>query len=141
DQDLEPHQAASAPPVAAPSQGTPAGAGSDRRRPAPGSARDELALVGIDRALVLGLGGFQQVTPRAHIRTPPQQSTPLPLGHATPDTELDPVVQSVRQALGPYRASTADELGSVLRRPLHEQGIRIRVTAGGAGGPIRDPHL
>ena len=91
--------------------------------------------------LVLLLGGLQQLTPRRDVGPPAQQRATLALGHAAPDTELDPVVEGVREALGAHRAATADQLRPVLRGALHEQRVGIRVTAGGAGGPIRDPHL
>ena len=83
---------------------------------------DELGvgkLVGGD-ALVLVPGALQELAPRHDVGPAPEQRAPLPLGHAAPHPELDPVVERVREALGPNRAAAADQFGPVLRCPLNE---------------------
>jgi hypothetical protein len=71
-------------------------------------------------ALVLIARVLEQVTPGSHVGPPTEQRTTLPLGHATPHAEFDPVVECVREALGPDWATAADQLGPVLRRALDE---------------------
>jgi hypothetical protein len=41
---------------------------------------------------VLAACGIQQTAPRADIRASPKQRTSFALGHAAPDTELNPIV-------------------------------------------------
>src|SRR6266581_877386 len=101
------------------------------------SAGDQL----VAGALVLVARVLEQVAPGNHVRPAAEQRTPLTLGHAAPHTELNPVVECVREALGPDGAAAADQLGPVLRRPLNEELVRVRSLARGAGGPVRDPHL
>src|SRR5580704_14945413 len=81
------------------------------------SAGDELVFAG---ALVVVARVLQQLAPRDDVRPAAQQRAALTLGHPAPDTELDPVVQRVGQALCPDRAAAADQLGPVLRRALDE---------------------
>src|SRR5688500_15946751 len=69
--------------------------------------------------------GFEHLPPARHVRMPAQQCAPLPLGHASPDAELDPVVQSVGQALVADRAAAADPLRHVLLGALYEQRVRV----------------
>src|SRR5215471_10132493 len=107
--------------------------------PAPSSRGDELGVLG--SALVGVPGVLKQFAPGGHVGTAAKQGPALAFGHAAPDTELDPVVESVREALGTDDAATADQLGPVLRRPLNEQFVRVRFLARGAGGPVSDPHV
>ena len=65
----------------------------------------------------------------------------LPLGHASPDAELDSVVERIRKALRANRASPADQLGAILRCSLDEQFVRVGSLACGACGPVSDPHV
>src|SRR5699024_3593047 len=79
--------------------------------------------------------------PADDVLAPPEQGTPLTFGHAPPDTELDAVVERVRQAQCPNRTASADQFGSVLCRTLHEQGIRIDFSAFGAHRHLFIPHV
>src|SRR5271166_535259 len=91
--------------------------------------------------LVLVAGPLKQLAPRGHLGAPTEQRTPLPLGHAAPDTELDPVVERIRKALRANRAAPADQLGAILRCALDEQLVRVGSLACGACGPVSDPHV
>ncbi len=84
---------------------------------------------------------LEQLTPGLDVRPPPQQGTALPLGHPAPDAKLDAVVQRVGQAFGPDLATPADQLGSVLRCALDKKLVRVGSFAGGACGPVSDPHV
>src|SRR3954468_16044011 len=80
-----------------------------------------------------GVGGarrVEQLPPGADVGTAAQEGPALALGHATPDAELDAVVQCVGQALGPDRAAHADRLRPVLRRAGDEQVVRVGGLAG-----------
>ena len=68
-----------------------------------------------------------------------EQRTTLPLRHAAPHPELDAVVQRIGQALGPHGATHAHSLGSVLRRPLHEELVRVARPAACALRPVHSP--
>ena len=65
------------------------------------------------------------------MRAPTQQRTTLALGHATPDPELNIVVERVSEALGADGAAQADGFHSILRSPLHAQCVGIRRATGG----------
>src|SRR5271165_3825914 len=91
--------------------------------------------------LVLVAGALKQLAPRGDIGAPTEERTPLALGHPTPDTELDSVVERVRKALRANRAAPADQLGAILRRALDEQLVRVGSLACGACGPVSDPHV
>src|SRR5260370_79008 len=84
---------------------------------------------------------LKQLAPRGHFGPAAQERTPLPLGHPTPDTELDSVVERIRKALRANRAAPADQLGAILRRALDEQLVRVSSLACGACGPVSDPHV
>src|SRR3954471_20874987 len=76
------------------------------------------------------------------MRVAAQQGTPLPFRHASPDTELDPVVQGIGEALIANRAAAADPLRHVLLGALHEQCVRGATMTRRHAGPIADhPHL
>ena len=70
------------------------------------------------------------------MRAPSQQGTSLALGHATPDPELDVIVEGIGEALGAYGATQANGLHSVLRSTLNEQCVGIRRATGRLGGPV-----
>src|SRR5579883_1615931 len=89
-------------------------AGRDHRRPLP---QVRLAL------------SLQYLAPRPDVGPPTQQRAPLPLRHAAPDAELDPVVQRIRQTLGANRAGRTHGLRPVLRRALDEQLVRVHAAA------------
>src|SRR6185312_1387500 len=91
--------------------------------------------------LVLVTGALEQVAPRGHVGAPAEERPALPLGHTTPDTELDSVVERIRKALRANRASPADQLGAILRCSLDEQLVRVGSLACGACGPVSDPHV
>src|ERR1700735_516403 len=101
------------------------------------SAGDEL----VAGALVLVTRMLEQVPPGGHVRPAAQQRAPLPLGHAAPHPELDPVVERVSKAIGPDRAAAADQLGPVLRRALDEKLVRVSSLTRGTRSPVRDPHV
>src|SRR3954454_11368538 len=76
------------------------------------------------------------------MRMTAQQSPPLPFRHASPDAELDPVVQGVGEALVADRAAAADPFRHVLLGALHEQRVRIATLTRRHAGPVADhPHL
>src|SRR6202035_2208807 len=101
-------------------------------------ARDEF----VDAlALVAVTGPLEQFAPGRDIGPAAQQSAALAFGHSAPDTELNSVVERVRKALGADRAAPANELGAVLGSTLDEQLVRVRPLAGGACGPVGDPHV
>ena len=87
-------------------------------------------------ALVLVLSGLQQVTPRGPVGPTTQQGTALSLGESAPDAEFDVIIECVGEALGADYAPHADGLGSILRRPLHKEGVWICGAARGLNGPI-----
>jgi hypothetical protein len=107
------------------------------RNSASGSRRHQVVHV----LLVTIASLLQQLAPGLHVGPPPQQRTPLPLGHSAPDTELDAVVQCVGQAFGSHLAAPADQLGPVLRCALDKKLVRVGSFAGGACGPVSDPHV
>src|SRR5215469_15697187 len=84
---------------------------------------------------------LQQIAPRADVWPTAEQRTALPFGHTAPDTELDPVIESVSKALCPHLAAAADQLGPVLRRALDEKLVRVSSLARGTRSPVRDPHV
>ena len=86
--------------------------------------------------LVFALRGLEKVPPGRHVRTTTQQRTPLALGHSTPDSELNSVVEGVGQALGSDIAPHADRLGSVLGCTLNEESIGVGCAACRLRGPV-----
>lgn len=54
-----------------------------------------------------------------------EQRASLTFGHATPDAELDPVVQGIGATLRDHRAVPADHRGFALGGAADEQLIRI----------------
>ena len=54
-----------------------------------------------------------------------EQRASLTFGHATPDAELDPVVQGIGTALRDHRAVPTDHRGFALGGAADEQLIRI----------------
>src|SRR6516165_10633892 len=91
--------------------------------------------------LVTVAGRLEQFAPRLDVRPAAQQSAALAFGHSAPDAELNSVVERVRKALGADRAAPADELGAVLGSTLDKQLVRVGPLAGGACGPVGDPHV
>ena len=87
-----------------------------------------------DRRLVLTLR-LEEFGPRLDVGVLLDQSAPLTLGHAAPDTELDPVVQSVGSALHQNGAVTADGGGLALRRTANEELVGVHTPA----PRLRDP--
>ena len=71
------------------------------------------------------LSRLEQVAPRGDIRATAEKGATLTLGHATPDAELDAVVESVGKAVGAYDATGANGLGPVLGGSLDEKGVRV----------------
>lgn len=64
-----------------------------------------------------------------------EQGPALPLGHAAPHAELDPVVECVGQTLEYDRAVPTDHRGFALRRTAYEEFIGIRTATDGFGNP------
>src|SRR5690606_41715932 len=89
--------------------------------------------------LVLGASRLEKCTPGSDIRAASKQCPALALGHASPDPELDPVVEGVCQTFGTDRTSEADSLGAVLRGPLSEELIWVRAPARRLARPIGNP--
>src|ERR1700754_2692540 len=76
------------------------------------------------------------------MRVAAQQRSPLSFRHASPDAELDPVVQGVGEAFVAYRAAAADPLRHVLLGALHEKRVRVATLTRRHAGPVADhPHL
>jgi hypothetical protein len=69
-----------------------------------------------------------------------QQCPTLTLGHATPHTELNAVVEGIGTALRDHRAVPADDRGLALGGPTDEQFIGIGLPASGLRHP-RDAGL
>lgn len=65
----------------------------------------------------------------------PQQRATLTLGHATPDAELNPVVEGVGTAFQLDRAVPADRRGLALSRSANEQVVRVSSSAPSLGHP------
>ena len=76
-------------------------------------------------AIELVLSCLEQVAPRGDIRATAEKGATLTLGHATPDAELDAVVESIGKAVGANHAAGANGLGPVLGGSLHEKGVRV----------------
>lgn len=57
-----------------------------------------------------------------------EKGASLAFGHASPDTELDAVVQRVGATLRDHRAVTTDHRGFALGGPPDEQFIGVRLT-------------
>src|SRR3546814_3043411 len=89
--------------------------------------------------LVTGLGCLEHRTPRCR-RLAAQECPALTLGHPTPDTPLDLVVQCFGEALGAHRARPTHDLGLVLLGSTHEQLIRSSLTASSGRRPVFNPH-
>lgn len=62
-----------------------------------------------------------------------QHLATLTLGHASPDTELDLLVQGLCQALDDNFAVSADTLGALLSLAFDEEGVRLDGATPGAG--------
>ena len=75
------------------------------------------------------LAASSRATPGLDVGPALEQGPALALGHATPDAELDPVVQRIGQALGADDAGHADLLGPVLLSSLDEQRVRVGCAA------------
>jgi hypothetical protein len=83
---------------------------------------------------MFALGG-EEVSPGDHLGVLLQQSATLALGHATPDTELDAVVEGVGATLLDHRAVAADHGRLALCGAANEEFIGI----GLAAPCLRDP--
>src|SRR5215212_7876376 len=86
------------------------------------TGRDELLgavlLVAVHR-------GLEHLAPAGDLRVPAQQRPALPLRHAAPHPELDPVVEGICEALVPDRATAADPLRHVLFGALNEERVGV----------------
>lgn len=67
-----------------------------------------------------------------------EQRAALSFGHATPDAELNPVVQGIGTTLRDHRAVPTDHRGLALSRATDKQLIRISGATQALGYP-RDP--
>jgi hypothetical protein len=70
----------------------------------------------------------EEVRPRQHLRVLLEQGPALPLGHPSPNAELNLVVQRIRSTFLHYRAVTADDCRLALGSAPNEQFV-------GVGGP------
>lgn len=77
----------------------------------------------------------KEVGPGNNIRVLFEQRATLPLGHASPDAELDAVVQGIGAAFGDHGAMAADDRGFALRGAAHEQFVRIGLATPGLRNP------
>jgi len=82
----------------------------------------------------------EEVRPRHHVGVLLEQGPALALGHASPNAELDLVVQRVRPALLHYRTVTADHRGLPLGGPPDKQFVGIGGSTQRLGHP-RNPVL
>jgi hypothetical protein len=69
-----------------------------------------------------------------------EQGAPLTLGHTTPHTELDPVVEGIGATFRDHRAVPTDHCGLALGGPANEQFVRVCTPATSLGYP-RDAGL
>src|SRR3954468_8864166 len=83
---------------------------------------------------MFALGG-EEVGPGDHLGVLLEQSPTLALGHATPDTELDSVVEGVGAAFRDHRTVPTDHCGFALGRAAYEQFVGIGLPAPGLGNP------
>src|SRR5262249_23030899 len=88
----------------------------------------------------LPAGVVEQRPPGLHVGTPTQQRPPLPLGHPTPDTELDTMGKRIGQALRTYPAPPAHQPRPVLGRPPPAARARIPLATRGARPPVNCCH-
>jgi hypothetical protein len=77
---------------------------------------------------VFALGG-KEVCPGNDLGVLLEQGAALAFGHATPDTELDAVVEGVGAALENHRTMAADNGGFALGGAAYEQLIGIGLAA------------
>lgn len=87
-----------------------------------------------DRVLVLSLR-CEEIGPGFDLGMLLEKSAALTLGHPSPDTELDAIVEGVRAALKHHGAVSADDCGLALRGAAHEQFIGIDLAASCPGNP------
>src|SRR5690625_4041486 len=71
----------------------------------------------------------QGLPPRFHARRSAQQRSPLPFRHASPDSELNPIVERIDEALQADGARETDLPRLALRRAPDEQFVRILPSA------------
>ncbi len=83
---------------------------------------------------MFALGG-EEVGPGHHLGVLLEQRAALTLGHPTPDTELDAVVEGVGPALRDHRAVPADDCGFALGRAADEQFVGVGLPATSLGNP------
>ena len=83
---------------------------------------------------MFALGG-EEVGPGDHLGVLLEQSPALALSHATPDTELDAVVEGVGAAFRDHRAVPTDHCGFALGRAAYEQFVGVRLSTAGLGDP------
>ena len=88
---------------------------------------------------MFALGG-EEVGPGDHLGVLLEQCPALALGHATPDTELDAIVEGVGAAFEDHRAVPADDCGLALGGSTHEKLIGVCLPAARLRNP-RNPGL
>ena len=64
-----------------------------------------------------------------------EQGAALAFGHASPDSELNPIVQGVGPAFRHHGAVPTDHRGFALRGAADEELVRIRLTTPGLRNP------
>lgn len=87
-----------------------------------------------DRVLVVAPCG-EEIGPGFDLGMLLEKSAALTFGHASPDTELDSIVEGVGAALEHYGAVSADDCGFALCGASHEQFIGIDLAASCPGNP------
>lgn len=80
------------------------------------------------------------IPPGQHLGVLLEQGAALPLGHATPDSELDAVVQRVSQTIADHRTVPAYHRSFALSSATNEQLVGISGSTHCLGHP-RDPAL
>jgi hypothetical protein len=83
---------------------------------------------------VFALGG-EEVCPGNHLGVLLEKGAALAFGHATPDAELDAVIQGVGATLEDHGAMTADDGGFALCCATYEEFVGIGLTASSLGYP------
>lgn len=77
----------------------------------------------------------KEFRPGHHFGVLLQQGAALTFGHASPHTELHPIVQCVRTTLGGHRTVPADHRCFALRSAANKQFVRVSLATPGMCNP------
>ena len=83
---------------------------------------------------MFALGG-EELGPGHYFGVLLEQCPPLPLGHAAPHAELDPVVQRICAALSDNRTVPANHCRLALRGPANEEFVGVSGPTSGLRHP------